>query len=851
MLRGRDLLAILAVVLLTRMAWRTDDALESLSASVHLSFYIPSHDIRKVKEHARKDKVVDDDDDASDGHVLYETPAMLDVDGDGTAEALALLVQSGASWKIQILDLKPGMTRQAVIGAPFRPQVLLESKTMTFPTTLPNAETAEPIHVTTGHILNMDAPSVPSISDSMISGHREVSERTRHYFCGKDWHEASEKCSAPCPGGASDECPGEDRCFADTSCDYYEYLDRKKREKNKSSYRNGQYQLTPVGSLPSVVTLWDSGLVTMHGLTAVNSTGTGKNIFSLQPKVQVQQLWETNPLQNYSIEHWDDHDVNFVSATDAQNGHGLILVTASVELAPGKLGEQDDDFVDPIVVQFVVALDARSGDVIWDTLREYGGALQKAKINGTLDKEQENLPLPLPRGSTSMARRRSLNPNVAKSREQTNMGDDDSPSRNAALMASSLNCMHSYRRSLLTAGALPFVHWTPDDTKSHVLHFDHQQAGSNSHGHGGHGSHRRGRHGPGHKLAVGGGKVSRVAKRWLLPKNAGKRKSEPKKGRPNVVVTHNANGLHVRSLKNGRSLCHLSLWEGALYDDINHDGILESVNVVVGSQSLEDDDQDPQSRWLHKLVQNVEKLDGKKDMPEVDKEMASQRIQEAYLCHLQVLSGIPSKEELFSVNICGSRRDQQEINPQYRLAGSPPIVMEPFTKKKGHDILAAVGTGFVTRIDGSTGRQQWQWAGGSRRHPHLTTAGSDVPAWEDDALPLVTRIDSHNVIPATRPILVAGENSLVVLSARHGYVLASAEFPQPSIIRPRIMDLNGDGTTDLIVISRDALWGYQIRIRTGSSFGFRMIVGLVLLGMMLALLRNRFGPHPGKRSTDA
>ena len=40
-------------------------------------------------------------------------------------------------------------------------------------------------------------------------------------------------------------------------------------------------------------------------------------------------------------------------------------------------------------------------------------------------------------------------------------------------------------------------------------------------------------------------------------------------------------------------------------------------------------------------------------------------------------------------------------------------------------------------------------------------------------------------------------------------------------------------------------------VRTGASIVFRIMTGLLLMAMMLAVLRNRFGPHPGKRSTDA
>jgi hypothetical protein len=57
-----------------------------------------------------------------------------------------------------------------------------------------------------------------------------------------------------------------------------------------------------------------------------------------------------------------------------------------------------------------------------------------------------------------------------------------------------------------------------------------------------------------------------VQNRWSLfsaspPKKKKKKKSfqrRPRFGRPNVVVTYNPAGVQVRSLKNGRALCHLS-----------------------------------------------------------------------------------------------------------------------------------------------------------------------------------------------------------------------------------------------------------------------------------------------------
>ena len=41
-------------------------------------------------------------------------------------------------------------------------------------------------------------------------------DRTRHYFCGKDWHHASESCHKHCGSGTSSDCGDGETCYADT-----------------------------------------------------------------------------------------------------------------------------------------------------------------------------------------------------------------------------------------------------------------------------------------------------------------------------------------------------------------------------------------------------------------------------------------------------------------------------------------------------------------------------------------------------------------------------------------------------------------------------------------------------------
>jgi hypothetical protein len=244
------------------------------------------------------------------------------------------------------------------------------------------------------------------------------------------------------------------------------------------------------------------------------------------------------------------------------------------------------------------------------------------------------------------------------------------------------------------------------------------------------------------------------------------------------------------------------------------------------------------------------------------------------LCHLLALSGIPSREELFSVNLCASSADQYrggaaddnrsttldaQSREQYMAAvaahhgeihGAPLLMVESVGSDgipNGNDVIAALSTGAVSRIGGKYGQVIWH---ANEQSYHTLPYAALYPTWDNPSMVTLTRIDSLNVIAPTRPILLAGQNSVAIFAPQCGKLLAAAAFPQMSIARPIVIDLNGDGTSDMIYASADAIWGYVVVVRTGSSVFFQIVVGLLMMAIMLAILRNRFGPHPGKRSTD-
>ena len=124
------------------------------------------------------------------------------------------------------------------------------------------------------------------------------------------------------------------------------------------------------------------------------------------------------------------------------------------------------------------------------------------------------------------------------------------------------------------------------------------------------------------------------------------------------------------------------------------------------------------------------------------------------------------------------------------------------------------------------------------------------PTWDNPSIVALQRIHSKKVLPPMRPIILAGENGASIVTAISGRLLSIVTYPQLSMTRPQVVDINGDGTSELLEISNDAIWGYVVSVQTRASVSFQILVGLLLMGMMLAVLQNHFGQHPVRRSTD-
>ena len=759
-LRARDVVALLAACWLVRMAWNDADTAagqDSLSTSMRLAFY---------------------------AHISQSVVAPFDIDGDGNAEALAVLIRANTTssagsgtmsrWEVQLLDLKPLHQKLTVASsmAPFRPRPIMSSSTI--------MSLAQPLKLISGQIM-IDPPN--NRNNNQLKKDDEVklgdvdksklNDRTRRYFCGTDWHDAANKCSTPCPGGMPSECPGDEKCYADTPCDALNDDNSKKPQSTNNAdaeeEEDSKLRLTPSGGLPCVVSLWQDGNLRMHALKPDKTT----------QRLHLEEMW-THKIRMGFLEEYDL----------------LLLGSEDVSGSDSDLGKNGVVIVGGTTQQFhkstVIAIDALSGQPLWNTreIAQQQNEQQQEEKDGVVEKPT--------RGNGSYARRRSrIATEVAPGQEGGGGSESATP-----------NCWLTYRHSLLE-DVMPFAYWGPGDRQWTATHLDRTPKRKNK----------------------------KTWKKWHH-----RHKRGPIRGRPNVLIGRTRNGLMVRSLKNGRSICHLSLLDKTLYGDLNQDGTLDQLQVLTDSNPIPED---RKTKWVESLTEQLSK-DKTPEASTTTTSTMNRLSASSRLCHVMALAGMPPREEIFSASLCGNHH---QVGSTDLFAAKPSVVVDK--RGGGGDVVVALSNGMVSRYHVATGRLVWQRNDQAR----LPTWG----AYSDTAVvaPLTVK---RRPTATSRPLLLSGETGMALLSANRGKVLAATKYPQTARGRPMLVDVSGDGTDDVIVVTNDALWGYHVVVTHGGASGslLRILVGLLLVLMALALVRNRYNRddnnnnnNDDKRSTDA
>ena len=793
-LRQRDFIAAICAVILVRLSYTFSRGSESLTATIDLTFYTD------FTSHINKDHL--------DTRYDYKIakPVPFDVDGDGRIEAIVVaskLEQSNPTGKEEHTSTRTHTHSQAAKWG----LKVLDLKPLHPPNSL--SEENLPFYPDVIFTTNDDAddvdddsnPATDRVPVKMVTGQVILRDRrsgenqkrdsnpSEHYYCGITWHEANTMCSVPCPSGSKEDCPIGQSCFADTSC--REYSSSKKRK--ESSYAKNLND-----GLPSVATIWSNGDVSLHSITAQDETSN----------LQLVEMWNVNQFDHRGTDtNWIDFiEVGLLLESDAPVGQYGALVVAVRYYTHGANEMDGGNNSDESSLYF--ALDAFSGEILWKNDAHHRHHSNRDAqgmdhtIEDTYSEQQPQVHMPL----SSTGRRRSRLSQYTKNVIKTDESE------------SSEDCQHHFRKLILeeSSGVLPHAFWHQGvqrgsiefDTKLMSSHFDRK-----------HQYKRIQNHHPNSNRAKPGWLVKAIT-------DAGKRKVKQQRnsslryGNPNVVAFHNRHGINILSLKNGKQVCHLSLLENVFYADVNQDGIVDQIQVVTKNAHTQDEE-------------------GAKPIP---------------VCQALVHSGITIKDEIVSIPLCNGKNNKPHpgVDTRSNLSAAPPLLVESVDGfgNMEYDMVYAINNGLIKRFD-MQGRALWTGRGPL----------ADVPGWDEihgmnngylDRINFEDILASSKIMLGMRPILLSGDSKLSIFTSGGGRLLDKASFPQMIVGRPILADLNGDGTTDVLVTTIDGIWGYCVTVATGSSKFLKIMNSFLGLFVTFTFFVGYFdGPgHEMQRSTD-
>jgi len=311
---------------------------------------------------------------------------------------------------------------------------------------------------------------------------------------------------------------------------------------------------------------------------------------------------------------------------------------------------------------------------------------------------------------------------------------------------------------------------------------------------------------------------------------------------PNVLVAHTSKGLEVISLLTGSPITSLALSTGPTYSDLDGDGLVDSLYVL---KTKED------------ALFQAERMERKAD--------------EVHHCSIMALSGLPPRAQLFNASVCpGHGTLTEPLKGSGRKGGgkladvvgvAPPLVLKTTdtrTRKesKVRDVITAIHSGTITSITGQ-GTFNWQIRDGPTWN--LEYEDAHVMSFDTDAYRASVGGTHDNRFSH---IVVTGQNQMALLS-RDGDVLATSDVPQAPVIKPIFTDFNGDGLSDIIVVTADAVLGYQLEAHASvrgiliAFFALAMVAVVMFLssirddGSVEKANRPTWSRLGTKRSTDA
>ena len=328
--------------------------------------------------------------------------------------------------------------------------------------------------------------------------------------------------------------------------------------------------------------------------------------------------------------------------------------------------------------------------------------------------------------------------------------------------------------------------------------------------------------------------------------------------KPNAVVLHFSGGLEVFHLHSGARVCGLKArWPGVTAD-LDADGVPDFATAVStaghGARVLGGDTAHAHARACEGVA-----LGG---VP------PTLPLWNASLCHHHQGGGFGGGAgDLFGGGGGGSADSGGLLGGGASLASlagieaSPPAVLA-LPRRRGTSggptrdaslVAFFVSTGEVTAVRGADGHLAWRAAvPGLSWRPHSLRASGSQPA-----TPTLAAVALRPGGPPSA-LLVAGDRRCALLSPA-GHVLASVDLPgAPLIPLASPADLDGDGLADVVLVTREGVFGYsqQRRGAGGGSGGaggvpLSALVGCLVAAMVVVWWTQQAGGRvKGGRATD-
>jgi hypothetical protein len=332
---------------------------------------------------------------------------------------------------------------------------------------------------------------------------------------------------------------------------------------------------------------------------------------------------------------------------------------------------------------------------------------------------------------------------------------------------------------------------------------------------------------------------------------------------PNVFVFHGKNGVDVLHMYTGDTVTSVGPLrsDGTVYHDINDDLVLDSVSTRIGPRTA-----------MH----------------------SKHGVDLLYDCLGVIESGIPtSSADLFNATVCdtqgffgnldlihhfvdGDVRGEEAphtVNTLELLGsrnvvsatthGTPPLVVQ-VQNNRGSGVyqieryaVFMINTGLVTCVDPSRRRVLWRAQTGSRfAHPQTEDmaelGGRGNHEFELKPFP---QLVSYSLAQGNRDtdvafvgggkepyrrvdtyVLAVGDTEFSVIKTKSGKVTRTVGLAEAPVAPVLVVDFNGDGTNDLIVVSKFGIYGFVGNSQASSETVAALMLLLVgLLGILFAI----------------